>query len=651
MMKKITAIVLTFIFMMSAAACGRQPSGTAEEKMTTQKEIARISRYESIIPPAYEWFDYREAALAFDSLVFDSKAKGSFLPLIWQDETNGTFAFAAYVGDYRYGQDGSQEAVATIASVLSAALTGIDKSRQNGINYVEQLHAYFSETEGIVLNNPGGSSEGASMWYMLYPAVLFTEVSVCYPEEQQIREDALACIEKWYEAGKIMLETGSFSYTGFNFTSMQPWKNEIWEEPDCAAGIAVLMELGAELTGKAEYKELLQECLAYLDGYEGSPLYEVLLYFAPSLAAKMNAQAGTNYDIDNLLGDVFNGSSVPRGGWGQINGVWGEYCVNGLMGSTTDGGGYAFAMNTFVAGYALAPLAKYDTRYARAMGIWFLNTSAAGRYFFPGETAEENQSASGNAGAQGFLETAGDTVPYEGIRKSSNTMTPWVGGDPTVYGWAETDFSLYSGAHTGMFAAAVESTDVDMILKINCNLDCVEQGFGTYLLYNPYETPKTVLYELPEGSYDLFDSVEKKVIAENVSGNVNLDMEAGQALVLVELPAGSAVSHENGRYEVNGKWIASDTVTLTLGGYENNQQVTGIVKPEILVTSTDPALTVEQIVLEIDGEGLVFPGSEAAAFDTGEFSEGSKNVKVTVQMSDGRQEQAVIRLNFRHGTK
>lgn len=647
-MKRITAIILTMIFMVSAAACGRQLPETTGKTMTTQKEVSRISRFDNVIPPAYEWFNYKEASLAFDALVFDNKEEGVFLPLLWQDETNDTFAFAAYVGDYRYGRDGSEEAVATIASVLSATLSGIDKSGQNDVNYVKQLHAYFSETENIVLNNPGGSSEGSSMWYMLYPAVLFAMTSVSYPDEQQIRQDALACIEKWYEAGNIMLNTGSFSYTGFNFTTMEPWKNGVWEEPDCAAGIAVLMEIGMELTGKAEYEELLEQCLAYLDAYEGSSFYEVLLYFAPALAAKFNAQNNMNYDIDNLLGDVLNGNSIPRGGWGQINGTWGEYCVNGLMGSTTDGDGYAFAMNTFAAGYALAPLAKYDTRYAQAMGIWFLNASAAGRYFFPAETAEKNQSAAGNVQTENFLEIAGNAVPYEGIRKSSNTMTPWVGGDPTVYDWAETDISLYSGAHTGMFAAAVDRTDVDMILKINCNTGYAGDDFATYLLYNPYESSKTVTYELPEGSYDLFDSVEKKIIAENVSGKTSITMEAGQALVLVELPAGSTISHEDSRYEADGKWFASDTVTLTISGYENNEQVTGTVKPDVVVCSTDENLTVEEIILEADGRELVFTGTETVAFDTKDFSEGNKTLKVTVKMSDGRQEQASIRLKFKH---
>ncbi|MCM1189596.1 MAG: hypothetical protein NC541_09900 [bacterium] len=643
-------ILACFLIMALAAALVSCGSGAPEEggAATGQKEVPRIARYEKKLPDGYKQFDYRAAALSYDSLVFGGRSEGAYLPLLWEDKTHDTFGFAAYVGDGRTGTDGAQEAVAAVAAVLSASLLGEDKSNQNGVDYVAQLHGYFSEREKVVLNNPGGSSEGASMWYMLYPTVLFTHVSILYPEEELIRKDTLDVVESWYKAYLVMREENNFAHTGFDFQRMQPYDNGIWEEPDCAAGIAVLMQAGYELTGREEYREAVYGCLDYLGDFFGSPLYEVLLYFAPSLAARMNAQQGTNYDMDDLLADVFNGSSIPRGGWGSIVGIWGDYCMNGLFGSTTDGGGYAFSMNTFAGGYALSGVAKYDTRYAAAMGVWYLNAAGAARYFFPGETAEENQSGAENGRLAEFIELSNHGVPYEGIRMSSNSRTPWVGGDPTVYGWAETDLSLYSGAHTGMFAAAAEPTDVEGILKIDCN--AAEPGTdhcGTYLLYNPYEEAKRVTYELPEGRWDLFDSVPKRLTAEDAEGSVQLTLQPGEAAVIVEVPAGTEIVHRDGRYTAGGVWIASDTVTAAIVGLENNESVRGKVKLDVRVICTDEENAPKEIVLEIDGKETVFGAKDAISFRTGDYSAGSKTVTVTVRMEDGKTDQASIRLNFK----
>ena len=107
-MKKYISIICIIATLISTTSCGRNLSRETEKKMTTQKEVARIAQYDNEIPDDYEWFDYRETALAYDSLVFDESLKGPYLPLIWSDKTNDTFGFAAYVGDARSGVDGAQ---------------------------------------------------------------------------------------------------------------------------------------------------------------------------------------------------------------------------------------------------------------------------------------------------------------------------------------------------------------------------------------------------------------------------------------------------------------------------------------------------------------------------------------------------------------
>lgn len=642
-MKKILSVILMISLLLPATACGR--IGETEMNMTGQKSIDRVSRYESILPKDYAWFDYEKRAAMFDDFVYDETLSGTYLPLIWQDETYDTFGIPAYVGDGRWGKDGAQEAVMTIASVLSAAMTGIDKSNQNEKDYVSMLHAYYSEEEKIILNNPAGSSKTTSMWYLIYPAILYTQVSAWYPEETQLKEDVLQTIESWYAASEIMLAAGGFDYTGFDFTVMEPYRNDIWKEPDSAAGIAVLMWYGYEQTGDEKYLEMVKECLTFVSEYEGSALYEALLYFAPTLAARMNAEYGTSYDIEDLVNDVLNGSSIPRGGWGSIVGTWGDYEMNGLMGSTTDGGGYAFAMNSFAAAYAMSSLAKYDTRYARDLAIWYLHMASNGRYFFADTTGTENQS--GDDATHSFLEAYDYCIPYEGIRKSANSKTPYIGGDPTVYGWAETDLSLYSGAHTGMMGEVIKRTDVDGILKINCNAQVYEWGTSpTWLLFNPYEETQMVTYELPEGSFDLFDSVTKTVFANSVSGKTRIELAPMQAMVVVELPAGSTVEHENGQYTVNGRWIASDTVTVAVSGLKNNDKVSGKVKLDVAYLATNEEAELESVTVTVEGKEFIFDNPDKVKIDTSDFTAGSKTILISVKMKDGTGDKTGIRLNF-----
>ncbi len=96
-----------------------------------------------------------------------------------------------------------------------------------------------------------------------------------------------------------------------------------------------------------------------------------------------------------------------------------------------------------------------------------LNLVSNARYYFATETDEDNQSCTYVAECKDIDKRIRKAVPYEGIRKGGQGRTPWFGGDPTVYGWAQTDFSLYSGAHLGILASLLEPTNVDRILRLD----------------------------------------------------------------------------------------------------------------------------------------------------------------------------------------
>ena len=167
-----------------------------------------------------------------------------------------------------------------------------------------------------------------------------------------------------------------FNHTGFDFVKNQPVENGRWKEPDAAAGIAYIEYAAWTKWHDDRHLETVRWCLDSLERRgreEGSPLYETLLYYAPALAAKMNAEQGTSYDISKLLDWCLGENAEARSArphWGVLTRRFGEADVRGLQGSTRPQEGYAFAMNTFNAAAALAPLARYDERFARRIGTW-----------------------------------------------------------------------------------------------------------------------------------------------------------------------------------------------------------------------------------------------------------------------------------------
>ncbi len=643
MRKKLISILAAALALVCLASCGGSQGEEVEDM--SQKTINVTAKYAQSDPSGLKIPDYRELALGYDSLLTEKDLTVKGIPLVWHDETHGMLGICSYAGGN--AADGAQEGLTLISAVLSAASLGLDETNRDGVNFVGMLHGFFNEEEKVVTNNPGGVSAGTSMWYLLYPAIQYVRVSILYPQETQIRQDSLAVIESWYQAGLIMEETGTYDYTGFDFAKMEPWKNGIWTEPDCAAGIAQLLDYGWKLTGNEDYQALAQRCLDYCCGYQGSPLYEVLLYSAPYLAAKSNALRGTDYSLDDLFGDIFDGGAIPRGGWGQITGTWGDYEVDGLMGSITDRKGYAFAMNTFAAAYAVAPVAKYDTRYAVSLGKWYLKMAANSQYYFLDYVSRENTSLAGDKSLDQTLEDGLWAVPFEGIRHSHDSKTPWIGGDALESGWAQTDFSMYSGSHTGMFASILEKTDVNGILRVDCTgSDLGEEQWKTWLIYNPYDTEKTVEYRTnTDDAVDLYDSVSDIWVARNVTETTAVSIPAGGARVITQLPAGSELVRQGNILTAQGRFVSADTVTVQIQSPSHNEKVSPKVKLKLGLSLKNPEDSISGITVTCGDWSADFTDPDGILLDLSSLGTGSKTLQVTVMTQNGLHDSASVRIN------
>jgi len=308
--------------------------------------------------------------------------------------------------------------------------------------------------------------------------------------------------------------------------------------------------------GDEKYLEHAKSAMEALLSQKESRFYEVLMPMGAIAAARMNAEQGTSYDVGKIISWTFGGcqSSSGRKGWGVIVGTWGSYDVSGLQGSTTDGGGYAFFMNSVKLAWPMAPIAKYSPEYDASIGKWMLNLANACRLFYPSEMDDAHQ------WLPEMKDLTGGNIAYEGLRKQDDYGKPSLKGvSPVALGdgpkWTDANppesmFSVYSTSPVGILGALVHATDVEGILLINCNVTdfYADRPYPVYLMRNPFAEPKTVTCTAEgDDARDLFDILSKKYVAKGISGQARITLPAGGSLLLTELPAGTALKMDHGR--------------------------------------------------------------------------------------------------------
>jgi transposase InsO family protein len=117
-------------------------------------------------------FDWRRRAIDYDSFVYNWSQPGQFPTIAW-DHTHynmrdDTYKMPSYYGDSRLDADGTQEALGQIASVVGATLVGIDKSNQDGMNYVDMLRTFYWPSLGIARNQPTLQTAALDGWLWHY---------------------------------------------------------------------------------------------------------------------------------------------------------------------------------------------------------------------------------------------------------------------------------------------------------------------------------------------------------------------------------------------------------------------------------------------------------------------------------------------------
>ena len=495
-------------------------SCTSNIDLGTPVEQVTINRIDSMpdIPVTYQMLDWKKKARDFDKFVFDWENTSKVGPLIWLDNARRnidqpTFGLYTAVKDIRQGKNVNNgefhESLNSLAAILGAGLVGIDKTNQDGYNYVKMAQNYFNSDTGwnIVMNNTTssvgskGGGYGRDWWYDVLPNALYYAVCDVFPGVDGAESIQKSIAEQFTKADSVL--NGNYDYSYFDYGKMRGGINHIPFQQDVAGGHAYVLLCAYRKFGDVRYLNHSKSAIEALLSQKESRFYEALLPLGVYTAAYLNATEGANYDVQKLLNWVFDGCKSPTGrtGWGIIVGKWGDYDVSGLQGSITDGGGYAFLMNSIKPAWPFVPMVKYQPQYAKAIGKWMLNNASACRLFYPGYIDEKHQ------WAPELKDITNNNIAYEGLRKfddygkeSLKGVSPvaigdgpkWIDGNPT-----ESMFSVYSSSPVGILGAIVDTTNVKGILKLDCNATdfYASRPYPVYLYYNPYDIDEHINYQ------------------------------------------------------------------------------------------------------------------------------------------------------------
>ena len=203
-----------------------------------------------------------------------------------------------------------------------------------------------------------GGGYGRDWWYDVYPNVLFYGVANFYPEEKDYADIMRSVADKFHKADSVL--AGNYAHSFFDYATLEPKDNWICKQEDAAAGHAYVLYSAYQKFEDPKYLKGAKSSLEALLAQNDNRSYEVLMPFGAYVAARLNAEEGTDYDYTKILEWTFNGDSVCREGWGVLLGNWNGYDISGIVGSTVDHGGFGFLMNTFDTMWPLVPMVRYQ---------------------------------------------------------------------------------------------------------------------------------------------------------------------------------------------------------------------------------------------------------------------------------------------------
>ena len=217
--------LLVYFVLLSAMSCTQN-----EPDLGSNVEQVAIARVDSMpnLPSTIKILDWETKAKTFDSFVFDWNNKSQVGPMIWLDDSRRnidqtTFGLYTAVKDIRQGKNANNgefhESLNSLAALLGAGLVGIDKTNQDGYNYVKMVQNYFNTENSwnIVMNNTHpsvallGGGYGRDWWYDIFPNALYYAVCDVFPGVDGADEIQLTIAEQFVKADSVL--NGNYDYS------------------------------------------------------------------------------------------------------------------------------------------------------------------------------------------------------------------------------------------------------------------------------------------------------------------------------------------------------------------------------------------------------------------------------------------------------
>ena len=551
-MKKEFKYILLIFFLLLAKLISAQPGQISLPRIEVMPDQ----------PSPYLMRDWKNVAIRYDSFIYDKNKNGQFLPLVSYTANGINYPNQKQIRLHTYvGTNSTQnsEGINVLPSLVGAALVGQNIRSTFGVDRLVMVQDFFNKANGenIYLNNASAGS-GGDWWYDVMPNVYFYQLYDKFPDfnaEATIQFKSVA--DKFLEAtrkmgGKATPWTPAFmNYRAWNFKTMEGNANGV-KEPESAGTFAWLLYHAFKKTKNPEYLKGAEWAMEYLNNLGSNPSYELQLPYGVYAAAKMNAEVGTQYNIEKMVNWCYNRG--PLRGWGTIVGKWGSYDVSGLVGEANDSGNdYAFLMNGVQQAAALVPMVRYDKRFAKTIAKWMVNMSNASRLFYPGFLPANQQD--GAVWSQG--NDVQGVIAHEAMKQKYQNISPYSTGDALGGGWAATNLAIYGSSSVGYLGAIVSTTNVDKILRLNLNATDFysEASFPSYLYYNPFDSPKAVLLDVGNVQRDIYETLSEKFIGENKSGQVSIIIPAKEAVLLVITPTGGKITYDKNKMLVDNKIV------------------------------------------------------------------------------------------------